>query len=204
MHPLTQIIDWFQSLTFPNRMDVVKVTAAAVAFAIGLWQYRKSQIWKRLEFVSAQMKIFFDDPAVRNAMIMLDWRKKKIPLYNHRDEDDFDEVTVQYEIVATALGVDPNHKYSKVESAIRETFERFLEYLARFEGFLELGVVKPGDLNPYLDYWMKLISGNDPHSPEVTKSVLPSLWTFIDYYGYVDVRRFVGRYHNVVFPERKE
>ena len=38
----------------------------------------------------------------------------------------------------------------------------------------------------------------------MTKQVLPSLWRFIDYYGYQDVRRFVGRYHDVAFPELKE
>lgn len=72
-------------------------------------------------------------------MIMLDWRKKKIPLYKHRNENDFKEVTVEYGIVASSLTVDPDIQFFKVQSAARETFERFLEYLARFEGFLDAG-----------------------------------------------------------------
>jgi hypothetical protein len=108
---------------------------------------------------------------------------------------------VDYAIVAKALGVDPEMKYDKVHSAVREIFERFLEFLARFEGFLATGVVKQADLNPYLDYWIKLIAGQDGHSPEVTKQVLPSLWKFIDYYGHRDVRRFISRYETVAFPE---
>ena len=98
---------------------------------------------------------------------------------------------------------DPEMKCDKVRSAVREIFERFLEFLARFEGFLATGVVKQADLNPYLDYWIKLIAGQDTHSPEVTKQVLPSLWKFIDHYGYRDVRRFIGRYETVAFPESK-
>jgi hypothetical protein len=41
-----------------------------------------------------------------------------------------------------------------------------LEFLARFEGFLATGVVKQTDLDPYLDYWIKLIAGKDMHSHE--------------------------------------
>ncbi|HTZ72510.1 MAG TPA: hypothetical protein VMB47_01190 [Candidatus Aquilonibacter sp.] len=195
------MLDWFQSLGFSDQMEVVKILAAALAFVIGLSQYRKGQIWKRLEFVSAEMKIFFNDPAVRDAMNMLDWRKKRIPLFKFRDEADDQYVTVAYKMVAAALGIAPEAQYDKKQSAIREAFERFLEYLARFEGFIEATAIKPKDLNPYLDYWMKLISGHDDHSPEVTKEVLPSLWKFIDYYGYRDVRRLVDRYHPVAFPK---
>jgi hypothetical protein len=200
---LARSIHWFHSASFSDRMEVAKLLAAGVAFGIGLWQYRRSQIWKRLEFVSAQMKIFFDDPAAREAMIMLDWRKKKMPLFKFRDEADEEYVTVDYKMVAGALDIDPEAHYDKKHSAIREAFERFLEYLARFEGFIEATAVEPKDLNPYLDYWVKLISGHDNRSPEVSREVLPSLWKFIDYYGYRDVRRFVNRYHAVAFPELK-
>lgn len=194
----------FRPGSFSAWMDILKLAGAGIAFWFGLRQYKKGQIWKRLEFVSDQMKIFFDDPAARATMHMLDWRKKKMPLYKFRDESDDEQVTVDYEMVAAALRIDPAIHYDKKQSAIREAFERFLEYLARFEGFLDAKAVEPKDLNPYLDYWMKLISGNDYHSPEVTTNVLPSLWKFIDHFGYRDVRHLVSRYHVVAFPEFKE
>ena len=181
---LSRLFDWMfppPPNSFSSWIEAVKVVGAAIAFVIGLQQYRRSQVWKRLEFVSAQMKIFFDDRAARATMHMLDWRKKKMPLYKFRDEDDSEEVTVVYKDVAAALGVDSEAHYDKKLSAIREAFERFLECLARFEGFLNAGAVEPTDLNPGLDYWVKLLSGHDTHSPEVTKEVLPSLWKFIDY-----------------------
>jgi hypothetical protein len=56
-------------------------------------------------------------------------------------------------------------------------------------------------LDPYLDYWIKLIAGRNSHSPEVTAQVLPQLWKFIAYYGYRDVRPFIGRSETVAFPE---
>jgi len=203
-HCLVQGFNCFRSVSFSNWIEVIKLVAAAVAFWFGLRQYTRSQVWKRLEFLSVEMKNFFADHAVREAMLMLDWRKKRMALFKYREENDFEQVEINYDIVAAALDVDPKQHYDKVHSAIREVFERFLEYLARFEGFLDAGVIEPADLNPFIDYWMKLISGNDTHSPEVTKKVLPNLWRFIDFYGYRDVRRLVSRYHRVTFAELSE
>jgi hypothetical protein len=191
----------FKSVGFSNCVEILKILGAAAAFWIGLNQYRRSEAWKRLEFVAAEMKTFYDDAAVKLAMGMLDWRKKEVALYKYRGENDFAREVVDYAIAESALGTEPERKYDKIHSAVREIFERFLEFLARFEGFLATGVVEQTDLNPYLDYWIKLIAGRDSHSPEVTAQVLPQLWKFIDYYGYRDVRRFIGRYETVAFPE---
>ena len=68
----------FRSVSFSNWIEVLKLLGAAAAFWIGLNQYRKSETWKRLEFVAAEMKSFYDDAAVKLAMGMLDWRKKEV------------------------------------------------------------------------------------------------------------------------------
>lgn len=198
-----QILLWlFRSVSFSNWLETLKLVGAGAAFSIGLYQYRKSEAWKRVQFLADEMKSFYDDPAVKLAMGMLDWRKKEVPLFRHRGGKDADDlVVVDYALVASALETDPTLTYNKNQCAIREIVERFLEFLARFEGFLATGVVNRDDLVPYLDYWVKLIAGQDAHSPEVTKQVLPSLWKFIDFFGYRDVRRFVGRYETVKFPE---
>lgn len=172
----SRVILWLVwSVDVSNWIEIVKIIGAAVAFGIGLCQYRKSQAWKRLEFVAAETKTFYEDAAVKLAMGMLDWRKKEVALYKYRGENDFAREIVDYAIVADALSIDPEKKYDKVHSAVREIFERLLDFLARFEGFLATGVVKQADRNPYLDYWIKLIAGQDIHSPEVTRKVLPSL-----------------------------
>jgi hypothetical protein len=155
-----RIILWLlRSVSFANWIEILKLLGAGVAFWIGLNQYRKSEAWKRLEFVAAEMKAFYDDAAVKLAMGMLDWRRKEVSLYKYRGENDFARETIDYAIVANALSTDPEKKYDKVHSAAREIFERFLEFLARFEGFLATGVVKQTDFDPYLDYWIKLIAG---------------------------------------------
>ena len=159
---LSRLLDWLlppRPGSFSEWIAAIGFVFTVSAFCVGLWQYQKGRVWKRLEFVSAQMKIFFDDRAVRATMHMLDWRRKTFPLYKFRDEDDDEEVTVVYADVAAALDISPTAHYGQKHSAIREAFERFSEYLARFEGFLVEGAVKDTDLNPGLDYWVKLLSG---------------------------------------------
>ncbi len=195
---------WLASRTFSDSVEVIKLVGAVAVFWIGLSQYRKAQSWKRLEFVAAQMSEFYKDVAVRDAMTMLDWRRKKIALFKYRDENDYTRVWVSYKVVAHALRTDPALRYNKTQSAIREIFERFLEFLSRFEAFLQTEAVREDDLLPYIDYWLRLIAGGDKRSPEVTAQVLPQLWKFIDHYHYQDVRQLVSRYESVAFPELKD
>ena len=69
-----RILLWlFRSVGFSNWLEILKLLGAGVAFGIGLNQYRKSETWKRLEFVAAEMRAFYDDAAVKLAMGMLDW-----------------------------------------------------------------------------------------------------------------------------------
>jgi hypothetical protein len=65
-------------------------------FEIGLWQYRTSRGWKRLEFVASETNAFYDDTAVKAAMSMLDWRKKKMALFKFRNENDLERIVVDY------------------------------------------------------------------------------------------------------------
>jgi hypothetical protein len=53
---------------------------AVFVFARGLIEYRNAQKWKRAEWVASEMKEFFQDPYVRNAFMILDWKERRLPL----------------------------------------------------------------------------------------------------------------------------
>lgn len=180
-------------------LEIIKLVGAGIAFVLGLYQYVKAQRWKRVEFVAAEMKSFKENPATTGARIMLDWSVKTIPLYRFRGDDDEELVKVSYDVVSDALMVPPPG-FDKRECAIREIFDEFLEFLERFEGFINVRVVGEEEFSPYLHYWTKLLSGNDKHAPEATETVLPALWKFIGYYGLDKVLKFVERYDKL---ERK-
>jgi hypothetical protein len=180
-----------------DYLEGIKILGAALAFLIGLAQYRKSQKWKRVEFVASEMKVFFDDEAVKAATLMLDWSQKEIDLYKYRENEDNEKEWVTYALVAESLNTDPEAHYDKRQSAIREIFDRLLTFLERFESFIEAGVVEKKDLEPYLHYWIKMLAGKDDKSPLVSQQVLPHLWRFAVHFRYQKVLRFVERYERL-------
>ena len=68
------MLTWFASLKPEDQVKVVAFLGAAVAFLIGLLQYRKAQRWKRSEWLATEMQAFFADPVVKAALYMIDWR----------------------------------------------------------------------------------------------------------------------------------
>src|SRR5204863_9581854 len=84
-------------------VDLLTVIAAAIAFAVGLWQYRRAQLWKRLEFVAAEISSFNSDWRARNAMLMLDWGSRKLALFPEQDVSEGREVFVDRELLSSAL-----------------------------------------------------------------------------------------------------
>jgi hypothetical protein len=188
------------NLSSPGSLEIVKITGAAIAFCVGLWQYRGAQRWKRVEFVASEMKAFFNEESTKAALFMLDWSQKEIELYRHRDTNDHRKEWVTYAIVASALNTHPDATYNDVQSPIREIFDNFFASLERFENFIESGVVTEKDLSPYLHYWTKLLSGNDEKSPVVRRELLPQLWAFVSHYRYTKLLNFVNRYDKLV-PE---
>ena len=106
-----QVVLWlFRSVSLSNWIEILKVVGAATALAIGVRQYNRAQIWKRLEFLSAEMRIFFDDVAVQAAMKMLDWRRRKIALFKSRGEDNDELRTVDYDLVSESLRLYLEHR----------------------------------------------------------------------------------------------
>jgi hypothetical protein len=146
----------------------------------GLYQYRRSQLWKRAEFIAGEMKSFFADRHVIEALTMIDWSTRRINLLGSLSVDPKDWARVTREKQNGALlphklkpaAPDKTHAdseqindpeqtadsdlagYSREEVAIRDAYDAFLDGLERFAGFLNTGLVTVSDLRPYLRYWL--------------------------------------------------
>ena len=195
-----------QGHSFP-WVELMKMIGGGLAFLIGLWQFRRAQRWKRVEFVAGEAEKFFNDESVKAALAMLDWSQKSIALFRYRDPNDTRLIWVTYQLVAGSLSTNPNQTYDSKSTAIREIFDRFLTSIERFENFIQAGVVKESDLRPYFHYWTNLLSGSDKKSPRVTAELLPQFWRFVTHYGYGKVVHFVKRYDNLateLVPQNQE
>lgn len=149
--------------------DALKIIGALGVFGVGLWQYYKAQVWKRREFIAAQIKEFEADTRNRLMMLALDWSDRKMT-FPTDDGKDMVTIEVTDELLCGAL---LHHEHAngffRNEVIVRDCVDRFLESLVRFENFVDAKLIKAEELRPYLGYWIKLITGQlpDRHSPEV-------------------------------------
>ena len=166
--------------------DILKTIAlfgAALAFVVGLAQYRRAQHWKRAEWVAQEMKSFLGDPIVQAVFLMFDWGSRRIALYPDRKEESDRYVLLTNEIVAAALmSHDDRPGFSQLEADIRAAFDRALDGLERFHSYVDTGLVELRDLRPYLKYWA--VSLCAPRSPRPPEHRLARLRAYMIRYGY--------------------
>jgi hypothetical protein len=184
------------------------VMAALLAFLAGLIQYKHAQRWKRAEFVAKEIKDFKNDPAIKNALLMLDWNERFIDLFPEEKDPAKRSVLVKDELLAHALAPLPDKSAARLhedlkteEIAIRAAFDQLFDALERFEYFIQAGLVSRTEFDPYLAYWIEIIG--DQASKRKPPSVRDSLWAYIDSYYYTGVQKLLRRYGYDIRPVRR-
>jgi hypothetical protein len=167
-----------------DLLKALVLLGAALAFIVGLAQYRRAQHWKRVEWVAQEMKSLFGDPVVQAALRMFEWGSRRIPLYPERKEEGERNVVLKNEIVAEALRLhdDRPEGFSDQEVDIRDAFDRLLDGLERFHSYVVTGLVQLSDLQPYLKYWA--VSLCRPRATRPTEHRLVRLTAYMKRYGY--------------------
>jgi hypothetical protein len=183
-----------------------------IVLLAGLYQYRKAQLWKRAEFVAAEMKAFFSDAEVRRATTMIDWGIRKINLFSSLNTDQTSWPTVTREMQCRALSphvlisdvaTDTMHPptevisgakqgFSLVEAAIRDSYDGLLDGLERFSSYLEAGLLSKDDLEPYLGYWIRDIASDGEDATEKLWTAM--LFVYIDFYDFSGVQKLFRLY----------
>lgn len=179
--------DWWTCLGAENQLKALALVGAAIAFIVGLLQYRKAQRWKRAEWVAEEMKEFFGDPRVRAALCMIDWGARRVELYPDRKTVKERFVVVTDDRLAEAL---EDHErrpngFTEDEATMRDVFDHFLDRLERIQSFVEARLVEISDVAPYLHYWAVDIMGAQSNDPSVDRLV--QLRNYIRRYRYAGV-----------------
>jgi hypothetical protein len=169
------------------------IIVGIIAFSSGLLQYMKAQKWKRAEFVANLIKEFDSQEEIQNTKLMLDWNRRDLVIHSigfpeGRKINDFDD-----NLLLEALKPHTETSgFSDDQVAIRDTFDKFLDYLENFDHFIESGLVDTIEFKPYLIYWINLIG--DENSGRKPIIVIKAIWKYIDYYGYKGVQMLFSRY----------
>lgn len=175
-----------------HTLTAVALAGAFGAFVTGLLQYRKAQRWKRAEWVAQEMKQLFGDPVVQAVLLMIDWGKRQIPLYPHREDDSARSVLLGDDDIARALMLhdDRPEGFTDLEADIRGAFDRLLDGWERFQSYVEAGLVTDSDLTPYLRYWAEQICREALPGSE---DRLIQLRRYMDRYGFGGAHKLLTR-----------
>jgi hypothetical protein len=169
-----------------DLLKAIALVGAAIAFAISLIQYRRAQQWKRAEWVAQELKQLFSDPLVQAALLMIDWGSRRILLYPEREKLEERYVELTNEIVARALMLhndrQGDNKFTQLEADIRAAFDRTLDGLERFQSYVETGLVRISDPQPYLKYWAVNLTRDRVAAKGVDRVV--NLRAYMDHYGF--------------------
>lgn len=191
-------------MTYANWISLAGVVAASLAFASGLFQYRKAQQWKRAEFVAKEVKEVLQDRWVAIALRLLDFNMTTVNLQKSEHETELLEFHV--EDIALAIALKPHSLRPEGlmpgEVRIREAFDALFDALQRLEHFAAAGLVRPNDYAPYLRYWIRILG--DPSCGRKPQVVVAAIWRYIEFYGYVDVQHFMRRFGYEVRLDRAD
>jgi hypothetical protein len=202
-------------------LSVAGTVGAALAFWVGLMQYRRAQHWKRAEFLASELKDLFANPKVSAALTMLDWASRRIKLHAIENPEDVERTLVTIEMQCEALmphtlpkPVSPSpeqeeqvrdgesmRRYSLDESIIRDCYDALFDGFDRLGSYLEGGLISAKDLRPYLGYWIGEIAAP-------TSDVKYALWcvcllTYIHFYTFDGVPILFKRLGYDIHPDRK-
>lgn len=192
------------ALSTGEWLSLVGLLGAATAFFIGLWQYGRSQKWKRAEFLASEFRTFAASPFVDRALLILDYPERKMTLQRRGFPDDVVEHVVDGPVVIKALRVVTGHDNSDVrfaphEVAIRDSFDAFLDGVSLFSRYLENGIVTRADLRSHLEYHMDIIY--DAQSERLAPAVQKVIQDYIVANKYDEVQ-YLGRAfgHHIAAP----
>lgn len=189
------------NLSTKEKIDII-VSILGTSFALftlwrGIEQYKKDQRWKKAEFVAKEIKEFKSDPVTKNVMLMLDWNQREIKL-SPNENIIFDIDLVLCKALQPKTYLNEQGGFTSQEALIRDHFDAFLDYLERFEAFIEAGLVGEKDFDPYLNYWFNIIGNRD--SGRKDHKFYEIFWQYIDSFGYTKVQKLMSRYGYCIKP----
>jgi hypothetical protein len=200
-------------------VSILGLGGTLVAAIIAVRTFLRTEQWKRAEFLAREMKEFFANRRVQNALTLIDWGSRGVPLLDESAADK-GRVHVTRELQVHALlphtllneGVGSDvaqtsadtassvTRYTPAESAIRDSYDAFLDGLERFSSYVQTGLIDVAELRPYLEYWI-----DDIHAPakdEEDAAWSAALLTYIHFYRFAGVQWLFRTFNRSIDPSQ--
>jgi hypothetical protein len=173
-----------------TTFDLKEVATLAFAVAGGsfaLWRWTVDQKWRRVQYAQSLIKEFLENKSVAKACEVIDTdgdvlfeiegkpkKRRNINVSNKFLLRSFTTFTEKEE-----------NTYDEI--AIRDVFDELFSRISVFQSHIDTGLIKLRDVRPYLEYWIKELSGHgNVHSQEVAAKIRK----YLQFFGYSQVLLF--------------
>ena len=178
-------------LTPELTLQTIGILISILILLKGINEFKKAQKWKKLEFLSKEIKEFFTDPDVKRALLMLDWNDNKVELKMGEIGSEVELYFNDQDILAALQTHKQQQNFLDKHIIIKKVFDALFDGLSMFENYIETGLVSAKDLEPYLNYWITILADNN--NRRKSTKLREQMWKYIDEYGYSKVRRLCER-----------
>lgn len=218
------INQWINHANFDEWAEIAKIVISILGFGgtvitlnRAYQQYRRSDQWKRGEFIAKEMRELESNLSIKNALHMVDWGSRRINLFlkpipteqdyvkitredqwrallPHNIKEDFKSISKD-PVTMAINGKSVRGTYTPVEAKIRDSYDDLLVNFERFSNFLNSGLIKPDEIKPYLRYWVESIAKKEDKFSEDSewRYVLIAYIKFYGYEGVISLFNKIGR-----------
>jgi hypothetical protein len=198
---IATVLDWFKInkdalAGISSLLSGIGAILAVAAFIFAVVQYRRSEHWKRAEYLADLFESFEKDEACKTAMQLLDWHGREVTFEENGKqitecafEDDI------FRALIPATDSEDRTGFTPLEVRIRDCFDRFLGYIEDIERAIQQGLVDQNDVYVYFHYWAGMLHGERPH---LRDDIRLRLLDYAKYFDFENVQQFLDRWPSKV------
>lgn len=232
-YPVVTERSWLEFLK-DNVLLIGLALTAGTLFFTGQ-TFLRAQAWKRKEFVVAEFERLRSDERAHAAMLMLDHGETylRIPLplklaedqhlsgaemprsvkgrYLAKDSGYFIRVGTTKQLMALMHhDLENRPAFDVTIMYLKECFDALFSRLGALQAMVNSGLVKRKDLDPYMGYWLTLLTGQRKaegkvHAPPGHRvPVFAAIKVYLRAYGYNDLIELVGKDYGSLEPTEKD
>jgi hypothetical protein len=169
------------------------------AFVFAAWQYHINQVWRRNQFLAAEIKDFLGDQFVKESVVIFDvsgatieakvgGKNSTISVFHEGPvpHDDLEKHNFHITL-SEALRKHEGRGLNEVEIAVRDRIDRYFSYLERLYIFQQNKLFKKSEIFPFLSYQLALLNGERKSAQGYHKQ----LRIYLEKYGFLLAIKFL-------------
>jgi len=169
------------TITITNLKEIATLAIAVVGGSFALWRWMEDQKWRRVQYAQSLVTKFLEEKGVTKACEVLDTvGEVEFEVENNSKKRHVINITDEF-LIGSFSTFDENEENTEDEILIRDTFDSLFGGLSLFQSHIEAGLIKLQDIRPYLEYWIRELSG---HGKVHSEAVALQIGKYLQYFGY--------------------